>query len=73
MPNALIPPTRAALIPTGASSTTRQFAGAMLNSAAASKNISGFGLPCCRSRPQTFALNTSSKLRPDPRRMSRII
>ena len=58
---------RAASMPTGASSTTRQCAGATPSSVAASRRISGCGFPCRASQPQTLALKTSSKLWPPSR------
>ncbi len=60
-PSPVMRPALAASMPAGASSTTKQRAGAIRSSAAASRKMSGFGLPCRRSRPQVLTRKTSSR------------
>jgi hypothetical protein len=60
---AVMPPALAARMPTGASSATKQRAGATRNSAAASRKISGSGLLWRSARPQIRAANASSSVR----------
>ena len=61
-PSAVMRPARAASMPAGASSATKHRAGSIRSSAAASRKISGFGLPCRKSRPQTLALKMSQQV-----------
>ena len=57
-------PALAAWTPAAASSMTKLCSGAMPSSWAAVRNISGWGLPCAKSRPETSASKNSSRLKP---------